>query len=117
MKRIVVLATLLVISVPLYTQDLALPYEITRQEWLEYEVFRNVKIETDAWLTRIAFRTSVTYEDGEYTLGVVLTTANGEASLDDTQRNYYVTHVTSVVQRILDQYEWAAEIGIVVLFV
>ena len=70
---------------------------------------------TDVWRTRVALATAVDYEDGEYTLSVVFTTANEENPISEARRNNYVASITRTVQWVLNRYEWAEDIAISVI--
>ncbi len=117
MKKLIFSIMLFALTIPLFSYDLTLPYDISRKEWLEYEAFKNIKIETDAWATRIAFRVALLNEEGVNKLIVTLTTANGENPISYSAKNNYIEFVTKIVQRIIEKYEWAEGVIILVQFV
>lgn len=116
MKRLLLLVIGIVLTAPLYAIDLDQPYEISRREWLEYEASKSIKERTDLWETRTAISVILVEEDGSTTMSVVIVTANGETPPSEDAKKRYEETVRAVVQRVLDKYEWASDIGVLVRY-
>jgi hypothetical protein len=120
MKAIILLwvvAGLISFSCMSFAADLNQPYAVTRQEWLEYDLFKSLKTETDAFKDRLALRITIEKDKTNTdNIRIAIFVPNAENISGETLRQYR-DHIRSVAGSILKKYPWAKDIKLMVNYI
>lgn len=87
----------------------------TKEEWLEIYITHRIEDWTDAWQQRIAIRVAIIPADKE--IVVTLTSANGQEEISQSAKNSYVSDTESIVNSILEEYDWAKDYKLTVQYI
>jgi hypothetical protein len=112
MKRIAFAVIFVLFIANLAAQNLDLPYQPTRRQWLELETYMAIRETTDVWRNQIAIVLRLVDADDSTMMDIVLTSPNGQPGLSRDIQDDYIRTVTSITQAVLNRYEWAMDIEI-----
>ena len=91
------------------------PYNISRAQWLEIAVERRVQSVSSLWKLSLSVQVSVNAKDNAVL--VILSPSNGQLQVSSDVKDRYIGDITTIVQSVLNDFSWAADVTVRVLFV
>jgi hypothetical protein len=102
----------LIVAAFSYAGDLDKPYSPTRAEWLHLSIFKLIKLQTDGWQYRIAFK--ITISEEKNTVDIALSSPIDQGVLSQVAETWYVNTVKKSVEALLKEYDWSKNLKVYV---